>query len=223
MAATDPKSNANPYRRSLLARERSRDTRRKLVLAAARLWTDKGYDETTVEEICAAAGVGRTTYYLHFESKERLLVELTLATSSGVASDVESAVGSGTLDEQLRAFVDGLVRRMESVPKSLALVVMRHIAAGAVGPRTTDAVLFEDILRDVLRGAQERGELRTDVDAREVGDVLGGTTMDALQRWAGDRSTLSLHDSLQLRIDLVLDGLRTRVPVPVPREEPRRP
>ena len=48
-------------RRSLLKRERSLDTRRKLVRAAARLWSEKGYDTTTVEEICSAAGVGRTT------------------------------------------------------------------------------------------------------------------------------------------------------------------
>ncbi len=102
-AVTSP--NPNPYRRSLLRRERSLDTRRKLVRAAARLWSEKGYDATTVEEICAAAGVGRTTYYLHFESKEQLLLELTHATARGVAGDVDDAVGAGTLDDQLRTFV----------------------------------------------------------------------------------------------------------------------
>jgi hypothetical protein len=39
---------------------------------------------------------------------------------------------------------------------------------------------------------------------------IGGATMDALQRWAGDRARLNLSDNLQLRIELVLDGLRTR-------------
>jgi AcrR family transcriptional regulator len=214
----------NPYRRSLLRQERSLDTRRKLVRAAARLWSEKGYDATTVEEICAAAGVGRTTYYLYFESKERLLVELTLATARGVAADVEEESGTGTLDERLRAFVDGLVRRMESVPKSLAALVMRHVAAGAVQPRppTDDAVLFDDILADILRDAQRRGEVRADVDPREIGDVLGGTTMDALQRWAGGRDRRKLRDSLQLRIELVLDGVRTRPPSSLEQQRPRR-
>jgi AcrR family transcriptional regulator len=202
----------NPYKRSLLRRERSLDTRRKLVRAAARLWSEQGYDDTTVEEICSAAGVGRTTYYLYFESKEQLLLELTHATARGVASDVEEAGGADSLDEQLRTFVDGLVRRMERVPKSLAALTMRHAIAGIPQPRrpADDIVLFDDILTDILRDAQRRGEIRTEVDPRQIGDVLGGTTMDALQRWASERTRVGLRDSLQLRIDLVLDGLRTR-------------
>jgi AcrR family transcriptional regulator len=204
-------ANPNPYKRSLLRRERSLDTRRKLVLAAARLWSEQGYDETTVEEICAAAGVGRTTYYLYFESKEQLLLELTHATARGVAGDVADAGAGDTLDGQLRTFVDGLVRRMQSVPKSLAALTMRHAVAGMSRHRRPagDVVLFDDILTDILRGAQRRGEIRSDVDARQIGDVLGGTTMDALQRWASDRCQMSLRDGLQLRIDLVLDGIRT--------------
>ena len=66
-------------------------TRRAIVRAAAQLWTERGYDETTIEEICAAAGVGRSTYYLYFDSKERLLIELSIATAGGVAADVDAA------------------------------------------------------------------------------------------------------------------------------------
>ena len=95
-----------------------------------RLWSDQGYEATTVEQICAAAGVGRTTYYLHFETKEQLLSELSWATASGVAADVDAAVAGGNVDEQLEAFVDGLTRRMESVPLSLAAFVLRHVRPG---------------------------------------------------------------------------------------------
>jgi len=202
--------NQNPYRRSLLRRERSQDTRRRLVRAAARLWSQKGYDGTTVEEICAAAGVGRTTFYLHFVSKEQLLVDLTWATTSGVASDVDTAVGAGGIDEQLNAFIDGLARRMDTVPKSLAALVIRHAVAGtAPSRRPPGGLLFEDILAPILREAQRRGEIAPDLDASELGAILGGMTMDALQRWAEGRDgNRSLRDSLQLRVDLILDGIR---------------
>jgi AcrR family transcriptional regulator len=165
-----------------------------------------------VEEICSEAGVGRTTYYLYFESKEQLLVELTHATARGVADDVEHAVHADTLDEQLETLVDGLVRRMESTPKSLAALTMQRAVAGATQPRPPrgEVVLFDHIFCDILREAKRRGEIRADVDPGEIGDVLGGVTMDALGRWAGDRGDLDLRTSLQLRIELVLDGLRTR-------------
>jgi hypothetical protein len=42
---------------------------------------------------------------------------------------VADAGAAGTLDGELRTFVDGLVRRMESVPKSLAALTMRHAVA----------------------------------------------------------------------------------------------
>jgi AcrR family transcriptional regulator len=206
MAATD-----NPYRRSLLRRERSHDTRRKLVRAAARLWSEQGYERTTVEEICFEAGVGRSTYYLYFESKDQLLVELTHATAQGVAAEIEVALVSGTLDAQLEVFVAGLARRMRMVPRSLAALTIGRAIVGSMTLSSSleEVVLFEDIFRDIVVGAQRRGELRADADAAEVGEVLGGTTMDALERWATGRSEATLEHLLELRIGLVLDGLRT--------------
>lgn len=44
--------------------------RRELVAAAAALFTRKGYEDTTVDDIAAAAGVGRRTFFRYFPSKE---------------------------------------------------------------------------------------------------------------------------------------------------------
>ena len=78
-------------RGTLGRQERGKETRRNLIRTAARLWNERGFDDVTVEEICSEAGVGRTTFYLHFESKERLLASLAGATSAGVADDLEAA------------------------------------------------------------------------------------------------------------------------------------
>jgi AcrR family transcriptional regulator len=40
--------------------------------AAARLFAERGYEKTTVEQICAAAGVSKPMLYRHFESKREL-------------------------------------------------------------------------------------------------------------------------------------------------------
>lgn len=200
----------NPYRRSLLRQKRSVNTRGTIVRAAARLWSEKGYDETTVDEICALAGVGRSTYYLHFSSKDELLLELSLATARGVAADVEAGAAEGGVETQIRAFVDGLVRRMDSVPHSLATAVMRRVSATRVqlgAPPTDGPVRFEDILEGIIRAAQERGEIRRDVDPGQLGEILSGLTLDALERWAGGGSDRTLREHLTLRFELVLAGL----------------
>jgi AcrR family transcriptional regulator len=200
-----------PYRRSLLRQERSLNTRRSILRAAARLWAEQDYDTTTVEDICAAAGIGRSTYYLYFESKERLLVELAVATASGVATDVDNRVDVETIDAALRVFIDGLVRRMEEVPRSLAALVMRRVASGNVSPRPApgNPILFDDILAGILRDGQRRGEVRQDLDSREAGEALAGMTLDALERWAGGGTGRTLRQALEFRLLVFLDALRT--------------
>jgi AcrR family transcriptional regulator len=46
------------------------EVRRELVAAAVRLFRTRGYEETTVDDIAAAAGVGRRTFFRYFPSKE---------------------------------------------------------------------------------------------------------------------------------------------------------
>jgi AcrR family transcriptional regulator len=45
-----------------------------LILSSARtLFSEKGYDETAVEEICALAGVAKGTFFYYFESKQAIV------------------------------------------------------------------------------------------------------------------------------------------------------
>jgi AcrR family transcriptional regulator len=46
------------------------EIRRELVAAAVRLFTEQGYDNTTIDDIATAAGVGRRTFFRYFRSKE---------------------------------------------------------------------------------------------------------------------------------------------------------
>lgn len=59
-------------RMSLRDRKRAR-TRQALVDAATELFERKGYDETTIADIAAAADIGARTFFGYFASKEELL------------------------------------------------------------------------------------------------------------------------------------------------------
>jgi AcrR family transcriptional regulator len=55
-------------------RERKRErTRRALVDAATTLFTERGYEETTIADIAAAAEIGTRTFFGYFASKEELV------------------------------------------------------------------------------------------------------------------------------------------------------
>jgi AcrR family transcriptional regulator len=50
-------------------------TRRRIAEAALELFQRQGYAETTIDQIAAAAGVGRRTIFRHFPTKEAILVD----------------------------------------------------------------------------------------------------------------------------------------------------
>lgn len=60
-----------------LLREQLRQARAELILdEAEKLLTEKGYHDTSIDEIAARAGVARGTLYQHFPSKEALILAL---------------------------------------------------------------------------------------------------------------------------------------------------
>jgi AcrR family transcriptional regulator len=200
-------------RGTLGRQERGKETRRNLIRTAARLWSERGFDEVTVEEICSEAGVGRTTFYLHFESKDHLLAGLAGATGAGVAADLDAVSASASLDEQLDVLIRGIARRMQDVPKSLAELVIHSQRVQLMKARPEDvaqSTRFADLARDVLVGARGRGELTRAADPIELGEVLGALIMDAIESWASGRArNKSLAAVLRFRVALVVDQYRT--------------
>jgi TetR/AcrR family transcriptional regulator, regulator of mycofactocin system len=78
-------------------RERKKlETRRALQQAALRLFAERGYDETTVEDITEAADVAVRTFFRYFRSKHDVLVGDSLALSA----QVEQALHERPPDEE---------------------------------------------------------------------------------------------------------------------------
>jgi AcrR family transcriptional regulator len=194
--------------------ERGKETRRTLIRTAARLWSERDFEAVTVEEICSEAGVGRTTFYLHFESKEQLLASLAGATGAGVAADLAAMPSAASLDERLDVLLRGIVRRMQDVPKSLAELVIHSQRVQLKKARPEDvatSIRFADLAREVLADARRRGEVTRAADPAELGEVLGALIMDAIESWASGRArNKSLASVLRFRVALVVDQYRSR-------------
>ena len=59
---------------------RSEETKRMILKAAGKLFSEKGYDAVTMREIAKEAGCSHTTIYLYFNDKETLLHQLSMPT-----------------------------------------------------------------------------------------------------------------------------------------------
>ncbi len=86
-----------------------------ITLAAIELFAANGFENTTVDDIALKAGVAKGTVYYHFESKDRLLLELveqgfqTLAARIKSVTDANSSINKrleGLISEHCRFMLD---------------------------------------------------------------------------------------------------------------------
>jgi AcrR family transcriptional regulator len=83
------------------------DARARLVVAALDLFTEQGYDATTVTEIAERAGLTKSTFFRHFPDKRELLVAGQEALSTLLAAGIAEAPEGATA---LEAVACGLER-----------------------------------------------------------------------------------------------------------------
>jgi len=160
--------------------------RERLVLAAVDLFSELGYDETTVTQIAERAGVTKSTFFRHFPDKRELLVAgqetLSRLLASGIA---EAPVDATPLD----AVAAGLQRASDEMgPMNREL-----------GPRLKAAVAASAELqeRDALKSVGMAAAMTEALVARGVGAAPARLASEmgvlafkqGFDRWSGgDRS-----------------------------------
>lgn len=88
---------------SLGVRERKRrETLRRIAAAGVRLFIEKGFDGTTVDEVAAAAGISRRTFFHYFGSKDDILLSLQSDVGALFAAEVRGAPAAGSPFELVR-------------------------------------------------------------------------------------------------------------------------
>ncbi len=137
--------NAKPNARSGV----TRDERRQSLLDAARvLFAEKGYHDTTVDDITRAANVAKGTFYLYFSEKREIYYEvirvfLELVKEAGVA--VQEPTGSPTdYVERTRTNAQNLINLLT---ENRQLTRMAYGEAAGLDPRLTE--LWRKFYRDI--------------------------------------------------------------------------
>ncbi|GAC1637731.1 MAG: TetR/AcrR family transcriptional regulator [Herpetosiphon sp.] len=89
-------------------KERQREERKELILQTAEaVLTEKGYYDTSIDEIATRVGIAKGTVYLHFPSKEDLVVALVERGLLTFLSAVEQAVSQpATARERLERIIN---------------------------------------------------------------------------------------------------------------------
>ncbi len=92
------RADANPSGIGLRERKR-RETLKRITDTGMRLFVSKGYDATTLDDIAAAAGISRRTFFHYFKSKDDILLSMQSGLGEMIAAALrEQPQGKRPLD-----------------------------------------------------------------------------------------------------------------------------
>ena len=169
------------------------ENRRRLLDAAARVFSERGLD-AGVEEIARAAGVGMGTLYRRFPTKDALISELVreLLTDLVVMARATREVTDGSGLEQL-LFGTGVIQASH-----------RGCVSRMWNDEHTTALReeFREILVELLARAQETGKVRVDVTVTDL-DLVFWAVRGVVETTRGVSDT-----AWRRHLAMVIAGLR---------------
>src|ERR1700753_946188 len=132
------------------------DARPRLVLAALDLFTEKGYDATTVSQIAERAGLTRSTFFRHFPDKREILVAGQETLSRLLSEGIADAPADATPLAAVAAGLERASSTMTSFNRSLGPRLSAAVAANAA-LQERDALKSVGMAAAMTEALQRRG------------------------------------------------------------------
>ncbi|UBU08807.1 TetR/AcrR family transcriptional regulator [Nonomuraea gerenzanensis] len=180
-----------------------------LLDTAEELFTTQGLKKTSLDELVAAAGIAKGSFYAFFDSKESLYLEVMLRRAPRVAARVTEALtgppGLESLIAVMRAITDVLTgdplyRRLLTRPDELEAVTRR------VGPEQIARVTPQLVtpLLDHLAAGQRAGVVVADIPPETLVGVIRAAGLIVVDR---DRFGPAYEQVLDATITILARGM----------------
>lgn len=180
-----------------MSSSRYQRTQERLIECALELFEAQGFEQTTVAQIAAAAGVSEMTFFRHFSAKERAV--LTDPYDPAIAG----AIGARPAGEPpVVRTVRGIRQALKGLSEPESDLVRRRVAIMANSPALriasaeANAATEQRIADELLAGGAPR------LAARAAAAAVMAALTSALLEWAGDES-LTMRSAIEIALHTV--------------------
>ena len=189
---------------------RGRASRERIVERAAELVAERGVAGTSLDEVLAAAGAGKSQLYHYFRGRDELVEAAVAHRCTQVLAGLTQALGGVASLAELERALAGFVAGFEQMglPGCPIGSLASEVAERNEGARLQAAAAFdawEQLFADVLERMRERGELRADASpgalaAALLASIEGGMLLSQTRKDAA---------SLRIAVAAALAHVRT--------------
>jgi TetR/AcrR family transcriptional regulator len=182
--------------------------------AALKLFSEKGFHNTTITQISQAADLGKGTIYWYWKSKEELAFSLVEEMLADFVRLIEGARdGEGTVVERFQGLVAEVAQLYEREMDYLRLlwkfrVDRSYIFSEDYTKRVASYYLrMRKAMEDMIEEGIRKGELRR-MDPKRLAFTLLGIAEGLELEWLENEEEFSMRDALPEIMGIVVDGLR---------------
>lgn len=176
-----------------------------IVRVAGERFFEKGYTQTSMEEIAATLSIGKPSIYAQFPSKADLLAEVCNRTTAYAAALAKEAVSAeSSPSERLRYIVQALCLRVIEGRFNLAVLFRetKHLPPKAVKKLAANFHDFNRSLDALLREGVDKGEFSVSDPGVVTHAISGMATW--IYAWYRQDGSLSPQEISQKMADLAL-------------------
>jgi AcrR family transcriptional regulator len=188
----------------LSRRERKkRETRQSLMEAALRLFSERGYDATTVKDITDAADVAKGTFFNYFDTKEAILPAIAACRLEQLEAALAPERGAPASPTARIKLALRLVAEDPLCEKELA----HQLFAAMMHRREVEpGHALRDLLVAQVQQAQGAGEIRGELDPVYLAGVIRSLFFQRLALWHYGHRPAPLPELIDGSVDLLMEG-----------------
>ncbi len=188
----------------------SKRRRQEVMDVAARIFSEKGYEATSIQEIAEEVGILKGSLYYYIDTKEDLLfgiIKEAYDSALGVIKELEQRDGNAL------ELIEALVRRHAEVFAATRLqssVFFREFRALSEERQKTireAAVVYNRFVVAQIRRGQQSGEIKPEINARLAAIGIIGM-MNSMAFWYRPEGSATVAQIGAEFSQLVIGGLR---------------
>lgn len=174
---------------------KSEQTRQRILEAAAHLFRERGYAHTRISDIAKAAGMHAGALYYYFDSREDMVEQVMLLSTTRIITTVEAALavlpaGASYREKITAAIAAHLFHVLSRDPFTGAFARVHTQVSPELRERYISHVRdYGRLWNGLLIGARDAGELRDDLDLDVMRLTLLGSLNWILEWFREGRST----------------------------------
>jgi TetR/AcrR family fatty acid metabolism transcriptional regulator len=189
-----------------------------IIAAALREFSKKGFAKTTVNDIAAAAGIGKGTIYEYFSNKEEIIHETFTHFMGGFEANFQEVLVSdlnavGKLKKMLESFA-----ALPGSPARETMDLMFDFWAEGIKVSDSKGILmnhmtqfyqaYMEIFADVIIEGMGDGSFRKDINPHSAASMIVGCLDGLLVQWLLDKENYEFEKVLNTVSDILLKGLK---------------